>query len=47
MKKFIMKYGHIFTALAVVVTAYSANRCCAYFYHQPKLPASAKKLRKF
>lgn len=25
----------------------SANSMCAFFFHQPKLPAEVKKLRKF
>lgn len=25
----------------------SANRVCAYFFHQPKLPKAVQKLRKF
>lgn len=47
MKKFLSKYGHIVCAFALVMTTYAANRSCVYIFHQPKLPDSAKRLRKF
>lgn len=49
MKKFISKHkiGSCVAALAVMVTAVTANSTCVWFSHQEKLPDSAKKLRKF
>lgn len=47
MKKFVMKYGHILSAFALVITTVAANRHCGFILHEPELPASAKKLRKF
>ena len=46
-KVFCGKGAGVITALALVVTTISANSACAYMMHQPELPASAKKLRKF
>ncbi|WP_409970124.1 cyclic lactone autoinducer peptide [Bengtsoniella intestinalis] len=42
-----MKHGHILSVFALMVTTYSANRSCMLIFHQPKLPDTAKKLRKF
>ena len=39
--------GTTITSLAVIVTAISVNSACIYIMHQPKLPESAKKMRKF
>lgn len=47
MNKFIKKYGNIVSAFALVITTISANNMCFYIFHQPKLPDTAKKLRKF
>lgn len=47
MKKLLMKYGHILSAFALIVTTYVANRNCVLIFHQAKLPDAAKKLRKF
>ncbi len=47
MLKFVKKHGGMIAALAMVVTALSVNSACHFFYNQPKLPESAKKLRKF
>lgn len=41
------KLGNIVTSLALMVTALNVNTACVYIAHQPKLPDSAKKLRKF
>lgn len=45
--KFLYSLGGMAAALAVVVTALNVNTACLYMAHQPKLPDSAKKLRKF
>ena len=47
MKKFIVKYGHILSAFALVVTTFASNRTCNYILYERKLPESAKRLRKF
>ena len=51
MKKFISKHiwkiGNFVAALAVVMTAVTANSACVWFSHQETLPEEAKKLRKF
>lgn len=47
MKKFLIKHGHILSAFALIVTTCAANRSCMMIFHQPKLPDTAKKLRKF
>ena len=47
MKKLLLKYGNLLTAFAFIMASYGANRNCVYILHQPKLPESAKKLRKF
>lgn len=33
--------------MAMAVTSSTANSACAFITHQPKMPANAKKLRKF
>ena len=33
--------------LALAVTKFNVNSCCAIYMYQPELPASAKKLKKF
>ena len=47
MKKFIVKYGHILSAFALVVTTFASNRTCYLILYERKLPESAKRLRKF
>lgn len=47
MKNFFKKYGHVFAALALVLTTITANSTCAFFIHQEKLPEGAKTLRRF
>lgn len=47
MRKIVMKYAGIFAAFALAVTTLSVNSTCLVTLHQPKLPESAKKLRKF
>ena len=47
MKNFLKKYGSWMAALALVVTSMNANSACIFLMHQPEIPESAKKLRKF
>ena len=39
--------GGSVAVFAMLITTLSANTTCTYAAHQPKLPESAKKLRKF
>lgn len=41
------KLGNLVAKAAYASASVSVNTACALFYHQPKVPASAKKLRKF
>ncbi len=47
MKRFMAQFSGIIACLALVVATMSANVACGYLAHQPELPLSAKKLRKF
>ncbi len=47
MKKFVVKFGGLFAALALCVTTLTANSTCFYCAHQEKMPDNSKKLRKF
>ena len=47
MKKFIVKHGNVFAALALMITTINVNSTCWFIMHQDKLPKAAKKLRKF
>lgn len=47
LNNFIMKFGGVFAALAVVIATNSANSACFWIAHQPELPEDVKKLRKF
>lgn len=47
MKKIIYKYGHVISGFALFMTTMAANRECVAILHEPELPKSAKKLRKF
>lgn len=46
MKNIFAKYASVIAALALMVTAVSANRTCLLVYHQPKMPEGAEKLRR-
>ena len=39
--------GSSVTIMAMMVTAINVNTTCAFVIHQPELPKTAKKLRKF
>jgi len=45
--KWMYKLGSVVASLALMVTALNVNTACVYIAHQPKLPDSAKRLRKF
>lgn len=45
--KFFKKHSGFFAALALTVTTLNVNSACLWINGQPKLPANAKKLRKF
>lgn len=47
MLKFFKKYGGMFAALSLTITAVNVNSACFWIANQPKLPADAKSLRKF
>lgn len=47
MKLLIYKLGGLLASFALLVAATNANAACFAAAYQPKLPASAKKLRKF
>lgn len=46
-KNILYSLGGMVATLAVVVTTLNVNATCLYMAHQPKLPDSARKLRKF
>ncbi len=39
--------GSTMVSMALLVTTININTTCAWFAHQPELPDTAKKLRKF
>lgn len=41
------RFGGMFAALAMIVTAMTVNATCIYLTHQDELPQNAKKLRRF
>lgn len=47
MKKFFMKYSSVIAALALVITAVTANSTCIWLTYQEELPDAAKQLRRF
>jgi cyclic lactone autoinducer peptide len=47
MKKFVSKFGGRIARAALGMTTLSVNTACFIWWHQPKLPEGAKKLRKF
>ncbi len=46
-KNFMYSLGGVVASLALMITTLNVNTTCLYMAHQPKLPDSAKKLRKF
>ncbi len=47
LKKIVYRWGGLVATFAIFVTTYNANVRCFFIMHQPELPKSAKKLRKF
>lgn len=47
MEKVLKKLGEATAKTALAVTQANVNATCGLWVHQPKLPESAKKLRKF
>lgn len=47
LKKIIIRFSGIIASLALMVTSMNVNSVCILLAHQPKLPESANKLRKF
>ncbi len=47
MKKLSIKLGGMIASLAILITVLNVNTNCIAFIHQPKMPKSAKRLRKF
>ena len=46
-KNFVLRFGGTIAALALMVTVFNVNTCCAFYAYQPEIPESAKKLQKF
>ncbi|CUX71154.1 MULTISPECIES: cyclic lactone autoinducer peptide [Clostridia] len=47
MRNWIIKFGGVISALALMITTLNVNAACTFYAHQPKLPDGAEKLRKF
>ena len=47
MKKLMKRYGHLVGAFAMAMSTSAALTPCILIFHQPALPESVKKLRKF
>jgi cyclic lactone autoinducer peptide len=45
--KILGKISGMIAGLALMATVLNVNATCQFLFHQPKLPQSAKKLRKF
>jgi len=46
-KNFVLRFGGTIAALALIVTVFNVNTCCALYAYQPEIPDAAKKLQKF
>lgn len=46
-KKLLYTLGSLVSSFALMITALNVNTTCAFIAHQPEVPDSAKKLRKF
>lgn len=44
-KKFIMKFGSSFAALALIIGISTANSACNIVWHQPKEPEAMEKFK--
>ena len=47
MKKMVKTVDKLVSAAALASAKSNVNSTCAYFFHQPKVPAGLKKVRKF
>ena len=47
MKKIVKKACKVVASAALTATKVTVNSTCVFYAHQAKLPANAKKLRKF
>ena len=47
LKKMVKTVDKLVSAAALASAKSNVNSTCAYFFHQPKVPAGLKKLRKF
>ncbi|WP_294448504.1 cyclic lactone autoinducer peptide [uncultured Ruminococcus sp.] len=47
MTSLVKRYSATIAALALGLTTMVANSACCFCIHQPKMPETAKKLRKF
>lgn len=45
--RFMVLFGGILAAFALIIATISANSACMWITHQPKLPDDVRKLRKF
>ena len=45
--KLLNTMGGSLALVALMITTLNVNTTCTFFAHQPKLPATSKKLRKF
>ena len=45
-EKLLYLLGSVVASFAVMITSINVNTTCMFIAHQPKLPDSAKKLRK-
>ena len=47
MKKQLYAIGSLLAGFALMITVFNVNTVCWFYIHQPKLPDSALKMRKF
>ncbi len=44
--KFLLKYGTVLSALALIIGVSTVDSACVIFYHQPKVPAAMNRFKK-
>lgn len=47
MNKFILKFSGLLALVAITASTHSASVACWPIFHQPKVPDSVRKLRKY
>lgn len=47
MNKIFSKIDTVVASFALLLSVIAANQACGFFLHQPELPDSVKRLRKF